>query len=75
VSNRATILTAAVSALSDKGIDAVTITCVAARAGFSRFTVHKYFGTAAELQNAAAQEARRRGDARACAWLDMAGWG
>jgi len=75
VSNRATILTASADVLSEKGIDAVTITRVAARAGFSRFTVHKYFGTAAELQTAAAHEARRRGDARACAWLEMAGWG
>jgi AcrR family transcriptional regulator len=75
VSNRDIILTTSADVLSEKGIDAVTITRVAARAGFSRFTVHKYFGTAAELQNAAAQEARRRGDARACAWLDMAGWG
>jgi len=75
VSNRDTILTAAVEALSDGGIQNVTITCVAQRAGFSRFTVHKYFGTAEALQKAAAQEARRRGDVRACAWLDLAGWG
>jgi AcrR family transcriptional regulator len=74
MSTRDIILTAGVELLTDRGVDAVTVTDVAKRSGYSRQTLHAAFGDAACLRAAVCDHTREVGNERANKWLDLAGW-
>lgn len=74
MSTRDVILTAGVELLTDRGVDAVTVTDVARRSGYSRQTLHATFGDAAGLRAAVCDHAREVGNERANTWLNLTGW-
>lgn len=70
---REEIVEAATALVDERGLEAVSMTATARRAGVSRPTVYKWFSNRDDLLAAVKYEATRTQNARVVAWFTLAG--